>query len=93
MAPQNRVAFILCPAKLWSNAYFAPQNHGDIVSWVKMTTEIFLKLDFFLFSNYFCKSMLFQRSIQPLGPVLKEKNIFCVRAPLIGGESFRHQQE
>ena len=33
----------LCPAKLWSNADFAPQNHIDIVSGAKITTEIILK--------------------------------------------------
>ena len=33
----------LCPAKFWSNADFAPQNHIDIVSGAKITTEIILK--------------------------------------------------
>ena len=81
-APQNYGAFILCPTKLWSNADFAPQNHRDIVSGAKITTEIILKVDFFsFFSNYFCKSMLFQRSIQPWGPIFKEQ-IFCVTLPL-----------
>ena len=47
---QNYRAVILCPAKLWSNADFAPQNHGDIVSGAKITTKNYPKIRFsFLF--------------------------------------------
>ena len=38
--------------------------------------QIFLNLIFLLFLNYFCKSMLFQGSKQPLGPLFKEKTYF-----------------
>ena len=80
-APQNYGSFILCPA-LWSNADFAPQNHRDIVLGAKITTEVILKIYIlFLFSNHFCKSMLFQRSIKPVRPVFKLK-ICCVMVPL-----------
>ena len=70
-APQNNGLFILCSAKLWSYADFAPQNQGDIVSGAKITTEIIQKLFFFSLIYFFCQLMLFQRSIQPLGPVFK----------------------
>ena len=71
-ASQNHRAFILCPGKLWSSADFAPQNHRDIVSGAKITTSSYF---------FFCKSMLFLRYMQALGPLFKEK-IFCVMIPL-----------
>ena len=80
-APQKYGAFILCPAKLWSNAHFAPQSQRNSFRG-QSNNRNYLKIRFSsIFSNYFCKSMLFQRSIQPLGPVFKE-NIFCVTVPL-----------
>ena len=45
-APQNARDFVLCPGKLWSNADFAPQNHGDIVSGASKYPKIFFS--FFL---------------------------------------------
>ena len=80
-APLNYKAFILCPAKLWSNADFAPQNHRDMVSWAKITKENIFKFDIFPFFYFFCKSMLLQRSIQQLGSVFKKK-IFFVTEPV-----------
>ena len=77
-APQNHRDFVLCPAKLWSNADFARRNRGDIVSGAKKDHKILLSS---FFSNYFCKSLSFPRSLQPFGPLLKEK-IFCVMVPL-----------
>ena len=49
-AQQNHRAFILCSAKLWNNADFAPQNHGDIVSGAKITTKIIL---IYIFISFF----------------------------------------
>ena len=49
IALQNHRTFILCQAKFWSNAYFDPQHHGDIVSGAKITTKVILKLYFILF--------------------------------------------
>ena len=80
--PTNYRAFLLCPTKIWSNADFASQNHGKIVSEAKKNYKNYLKtrLSFKLKKN--CKSMLFQRSIQQLGPLFKEQ-IFCVTVPLM----------
>ena len=77
-APQNHGDFILCPAKLWSNADFAPQNDGDIVTGAKNIIKFNCCL---FFSNYFCKSLSFPRSLQPFGPLFKEKISF-VTVPL-----------
>ena len=94
----------LCPVKLWSNADFAPQNHGHLVlcptkprrlhslprgimeqcrlcpakSWIHSSRrpQISLNLMFFFFL-IFCKSMLFQISLQTFGPFFLGKNIFC----------------
>ena len=77
-APQNHGDFVLCPAKLWSNADFAPRNRGDIVAGAKKYHQIYLSS---LFSNYFCKSLSFPRSLQPFGPLFKVK-IFCVTVPI-----------
>ena len=100
----------LCPAKSWSNADFAPQDHRAFVlcpakSWrlCSLPREIMeqyrlcsakwwrhsfrgqkniIKLNCVLFfSNYFCKSLSFLRSLQPFGPLFNEK-IFCVTVPL-----------
>ena len=77
-AQQNQGDFVLCRAKLWKKAYFAPRNREDIVSGAKKT----IKLNFLLFfSNYFCKLMSFPRSLEPFVPLFKEKT-FCVTVPL-----------
>ena len=70
-APRNYKAMQTLPRK----------NNRDIVSGAEITTEFILKLDILLFfCNYFCKSMVFQRSMQPLETVFKEK-IFCFTVP------------
>ena len=61
----------LCPTKSQRHSFRGQNNNKN-----------YLKTIFsFLFSNFFCKSILFQRSIQLLGPLFKEK-IFCVTVPL-----------
>ena len=50
LAPETKVrcgAIVLCPAELWSNATFAPQTHGDIVSRAKIKKQ---KISKFIFS-------------------------------------------
>ena len=69
-APQNHRAFMRCLAILWSKADFALQNYGEIVSGAKITAKNYL---FSSFIYFFCKSMLFQRYVQPVGPLFKEK--------------------
>ena len=82
LPPQNHRAFILSLVKLWSNAEFATQNHGDIVSDAKKAKKNILKLGFLFFFLIFChQSMVSQRSFQPLGSLFKE-NKLCVTAPL-----------
>ena len=77
-AQQNYRDFVLLPATLWSNADLALQNQGDIVPGANKYHKILL---FSFFSIFFCKSFSFPRSLQPLGPLFKEK-IFCVTVPL-----------
>ena len=106
----------LCPAKLWSNADFAPRDHRAFVfrsaklrrlrslprkimeqcrlcstkSWrhsfrCQQISSNLIGVSFF--SNYFCKSSSFPRSLQPFGPIFMEK-IFCVTVPLKGGPGY-----
>jgi hypothetical protein len=66
------------PLKIMEQSRLRPQNHGDIVSGPKNI----LKLNFLLFfSDYFSKSVIFQTSLHPFGPLYKEK-IFYVAVPL-----------
>ena len=100
----------LCPAKLWSNADFAPRGHRAFVlcpaksqrlcslpreimeqcrlcsakSWrhsfrIQKISSNLIVVSFFLIM--FCKSSSYPRSLQPFGPLFKEK-IFCVTVPL-----------
>ena len=106
-APQDHRAFVLCPAKsrslhtlprkITEPSYFAPRNYRALQTLPREINEQCrlcpAKLQrhsfrgqnnninypktrfYFIFSNFFWKSMLFQRSIQPLGPLFKEKYI------------------
>ena len=47
-APQSIKAFVLCSAKLKSNADFAPRSHRDRVSGAKITAKRLLSSVFFL---------------------------------------------
>ena len=128
----------LCPAKLWSNADFAPQNHTafvlcpaksqrlcslpreimeqcrlcsaksrtlrslprEIMEQCRLCSaksrrhsfrgqQISSNLNLFTFFFVCCKSLLFQRPLQPFGPLFKE-NIFCVTVPLINFQLVAH---
>ena len=81
-APQSFGPLNLCPAEFWSNATCAPQSFGDIVSGPKKKHKNDLKITFsFFFYGYFCKPLTFQRSIQPIWPLFREK-LFCGTVPL-----------
>ena len=73
-APQNQGAFILCPAKLWSNADFAPQNHGDIVSGAKKYHNILLSSFFLIIFVNHCH---FQDLYNLLDHFLSKKKTWC----------------
>ena len=82
-APQRFGPLNLCPAEFWSNATCAPRSFGDIVSGPKKTHKKDLKITFsYFFYGYFCKPLTFQRSIQPIWPLFREKKI-CGTVPLI----------
>ena len=86
---QNHRPFVLCPAKsqrLRSLPHKIMEQCRLCSTKSRKHTfrgqQISSNLNFFLFfSIYFCKSLLFQRSLQPFGPLFKEK-IFCVMVPL-----------
>ena len=76
------------PRKITETLFFAPQNYGAMQTLLRKIAETqfqgptnILKFKFLFFSNYFCKSLLFQRSLQPFGSLFKEK-LFCVTVPL-----------
>ena len=77
-SPQNYGTFKVRPAEFWSNATCAPLFHGDIVMRAKISIKKSSKTEIVLFfQGYFCKPLLFQRSIHSLRIVFKEKNILC----------------
>ena len=89
-APRDHRAFVLTlPRKIMETSFFAPQNYGPMQTLLRkiMDTEFqgpknIIKFNFCLFfSNYFCKSLSFLGSLQPFGPLFKEK-IFFVPVPL-----------
>ena len=67
----------LCPAKS-EPSFFAPQNCGDMVSGANRFPKTKISPPFF---NFYCKSLLFQRPLQPFGPRFG-REIFCVAVPL-----------
>ena len=74
-APQNYEAFILCPAKFWSNADFAPQNHRDLVSGAKKLINFSFFLIIFVNQCYF-------RDLYNHWNKYLRKTMFCVTVPL-----------
>ena len=86
---RNHRAFVLCPAKSWRlrslpRKIMEQCRLCSAKSWIHSFRgqQMSSNLNFFtFFSNYFCKSLLFQRPLQPFGPLFKEK-IFCVMVPL-----------
>ena len=88
-APQNHRAFVLCPAKL-RRLHSLPREIMEqsrlcsAKSWRHSFRgqQISSNWNFFtFFLIIFFKSLLFQRPLQPFGPLFKE-NIFCVTVPL-----------
>ena len=85
----------LCPAKSWSNADLAPRRSQSLCSLPRKIKETwFLALKNYgamqTFSNYFCKSLSFPRSLQPFGPLFRGE-IFCVTVPLRWGGRWGHK--
>ena len=72
-ALQNYGDFVLCPAKLWSSADFAPRNCGDIVSGANLNFFTFFLI---IFVNH----CFFRDLYNPLDHFLRI--FFCVTVPL-----------
>ena len=77
------------PHKIKETLFFAQQNYGamqtllcEIVETKFQGPKNIIKFNCLIFfSNYFCKTLLFPRSLQPFGQLFKEK-IFCLTVPL-----------
>ena len=85
LCPAKSQSLHSLPHKIKETLFFSPQNYGAMQTLLRKIAETqfqgptnILKLKFpHFFSNYFCKSLLFQIPLQPFGPLFKEKNILC----------------
>ena len=64
LAQQSLGALMLCPMEFGSNATFAPQTHGDIVSGAKITTKTIYKINIIFILNVIFLGHCHLRDIQ-----------------------------